>query len=117
MLDNSEIPVGIGPYRHDARNFADWTSKTGRFLQAPVAAMFLGTFRYELLDRWLEASEQQGAEPAVFTWCLHPYEVLNHGRDAVSPGLVEVLRDHLRNIRADYDLEFAGLAQLEEIVG
>jgi len=116
-LDNSEIPVGIGPYRHDAHNFTDYASRAGRFLQAPIAAMFLGTFRYELLDRWLEASVQQEAEPAVFTWCLHPYEVLNDARDAVSPGLVAVLRDHLRHISADYDLEFASLTQLEEIAG
>ncbi len=115
-LDNSEIPVGIGPYRHDAHNFTEYTSREGRFVQAPIAAMFLGTFRYELLDRWLAASEQQGVDPAVFTWCLHPYEVLNDARDAVSPGLVEVLRDHLRHIGANYDVEFVGLTQLEEMV-
>ncbi|MGD9497478.1 MAG: hypothetical protein AB7Y46_14350 [Armatimonadota bacterium] len=115
--DNTALPLGIGAYRHDAHNFSDFASTSGRFLQVPVAAVFLGSFEPGMLERWLGAAEQQGAEPAVFTWCLHPYEVLNDNLDAVSPGMVEVLRDHLRRIRAGYEVEFARLTQLEEIVG
>jgi len=110
--DNTGIPLGIGPYRHDTANFQDHTSRRGRFLQVPVAEMFLGPFRFELLQRWLDASEQQGADPAVFTWCLHPYEVINDARDAASSGMVGVLRDHLDRCRADHDMEFASMTEL-----
>ncbi len=115
--DNTEIPLGIGPYRHDAHNFADFASTRGRFLQVPVGAMFLGPFGFELLDRWLEGSAEQGVDPAVFTWCLHPYEVLTDNRDAVSPGMVAVLRDHLRRFREDYAAEFVSMEQLEAMLG
>lgn len=110
--DNTGIPLGVGPYRHDTANFQDHTARSGRFLQVPVAEMFLGPFRFELLQRWFDASEQQGVDPAVFTWCLHPYEVINDARDAASAGMVGVLRDHLARCRADHEVEFASMTEL-----
>lgn len=114
--DNTGIPLGIGPYRHDTANFQDHTSRIGQFLQVPVAEMFLGPFRFELLQRWFDASEQQGVDPAVFTWCLHPYEVINDAHDAASPGMVGVLRDHLVRCREEHGVEFASMGELEGIL-
>lgn len=117
VLDNSAIPLGIAPYRHDAHNYADYMSTRGQFLQVPVAALFLGAFRCHLLERWLEAAHQQGVDTAVFTWCVHPYEMLNDDRDAVSPGQVAVLRHHLHRLRTEYDVEFTSMLDLEEKMG
>lgn len=114
--DNTGIPLGIGPYRHDVENFQDYASRAGRFLQVPVAEMFLGPFRFETLQRWLDASEQQGVDPAVFTWCLHPYEVINDARDAPSPGMLGVLRDHLDRCRSEYAMEFASMGELARLL-
>ncbi|MEA3403139.1 MAG: hypothetical protein U9R79_17995 [Armatimonadota bacterium] len=115
--DSEDIPHGIAPYRHDPANFGDYTSTAGRFLQVPLMEMFLAPFRFKLMDRWDRAFAERGAELATFTWCIHPYEVLTDVRDAVSPGLVEVLRDDLRRFRDDYAVEFASIDDLTEALG
>jgi hypothetical protein len=117
--DNRNIPPGILPYRHDPENFLDYESRTGCFLQVPVAHMYIYNrdFVGETILRWEEAFRQRGVAGGPIVWCFHPYELLDRWSSRVSRELVRLLALQLDELVRDYGVEFVSLDELVATAG
>jgi len=112
--DNRAVPLGIAPYRHDPENFLDYTSRAGCFLHVPVVHMYIycRDFIGDAIAQWVKACEARGGESLAMAWCFHPYEILNRGANRVSSELVRLLRLQLDELKRDYGVAFASLAEV-----
>jgi len=118
-FDNTEMPVGISPYRHDTDNFADYTSTTGHFLHFPVTHMFLqlgGGFNWETMARWDQAFARQDLELASYLWLFHPYEIMDAERKAIDPQMVETLAQIIARAQSEYGVELASIEECREAI-
>ena len=115
-FDNRSIPAGINPYRHDEKNFEDYTSTDGYFLQIPMFQMGLQFFDFDLMDRWIEAFNHKSVDSGVFGWLFHPYEIMYlevcDDRTTVSPNFVSMLRSHLERLISEYEVTFISMDEV-----
>jgi len=109
--DNLDIPIGIAPYRHDAHNFTDHTSRSGRFLQFPVTQMYFARVTFEQVERCIAAAEARGQPIAALVLCFHPYELLTEGRDALSRERVDSLRTLFEGMVTEFGVAFASIEE------
>ncbi len=118
-LDNSDIPPGINPYRHDYDNFLDYTSRLGHFIQFPAMEMFLNPccedgFRWEQMRRWDEAFANSGVETACYLWLFHPYEVMDQQRTVMDWEIVGMLEEILTSVQSDYACKFVNIEEAHQ---
>lgn len=114
-FDNRDMPLGIRPYRHDAHNWQEHTSRKGCFLHIPVMHMYLGDFDMGIVKTWIERAGV-GPGPVVMTWLIHPYEVLNDEKTDVSPAKTDKLQRHLVEVGEQYQVRFVNMEECEEML-
>ena len=89
-LDNSSIPLGVAPWRHEDWNWLDYQSGSGRFLQIPVSAGaidHLPLLPGKVLDNGI----------TTVCWGIHPHEI--QARDgSISDAAVNALKTALEGI-------------------
>ena len=94
--DNSHMPVGIIPYRHNEANFKDHESREGHFLHFPLMHMFLRDFDFAKVDEWIRGSQRREFKESVLSWVFHPYEILRQPeKDGIDLEAVGMLRNCL----------------------
>ncbi len=97
FLDNSSVPLGAPPWRHDRCNWMDFTSASGHFLHVPVSAGSLDGLP-GLTDTLSDCSAE------VVCWGLHPHEI-QHPDGSLSQESIELLEQALE--RMDSLADFA----------
>jgi len=104
FLDNSSVPLGASPWRHDCGNWMDYKSTSGHFLHVPVSAGGLGGLP-GLVDTLSDCS------PGVVCWGLHPHEIQNSD-GSLSEESVELLAQALEKMDSLWSPTYTSLADL-----
>jgi len=103
FLDNSSVPLGASPWRHDCDNWMDFTSTSGHFLQVPVSAGGLGG-----LPGLPDALDDCSLE--VVCWGLHPHELQNPD-GSLSQENVDLLEQALERMDSLWSPTYTSLAE------
>jgi hypothetical protein len=110
FTDNSQVPLAAVPWRHDTDNWLDITSRSGRFLQAPITCL-----------PWVHQARVQTAlansgRPAFLVIDTHPYNLQDPATGDVSAKLVDDYCNALGWIRDTYKAIFIRLDQIPELL-
>ena len=110
FTDNSQIPLSAAPWRHDADNWLDVNSRSGRFLQAPITCL-----------PWVDQARVQTAvensgQQVFLVIDTHPYNLQNPETGDVSARLVEDYRNSLGWIRDTYHAIFIRIDQIPRLM-
>jgi hypothetical protein len=106
FTDNSQIPLGAIPWRHDAHNWLDVNSRSGRFLQVPITCL-----PWVDPERIKPAVENLGRQAFVVI-DTHPYNLQDPATGDVSADLVQDYCNTLRWIKNKYKAVFIRLDQI-----
>ncbi|MBN1675080.1 MAG: hypothetical protein JXR37_28825 [Kiritimatiellae bacterium] len=89
-LDNSMVPAGAGPYRHQAGDWLNYRSRAGPFLHVPLTTG-------SLKDLASLPDKVKRHRASVACWDMHPHEV--QGPDgSVAPAMLDTFRRALERI-------------------
>ncbi|TVR63259.1 MAG: hypothetical protein EA426_00950, partial [Spirochaetaceae bacterium] len=118
-FDNREIPVGIRPFRHDASNFTEYSSRHGVFFHAPMVhshllADYWPQFSFSILDDWIEQAQKTSEHPIVVTLCFHPYEILDIGSLSVDPKRLDHLGEICSRLSSEYSVEYVNIDDCQD---
>jgi hypothetical protein len=110
FTDNSQVPLTAAPWRHDADNWLDVNSQSGRFLQVPITCL-----------PWVDQARVQTAvensgQQAFLVIDTHPYNLQNSETGDVSAGLVKDYRNTLEWIRDTYHAIFIRIDQIPRLM-
>jgi hypothetical protein len=106
FTDNSRVPLTAAPWRHDADNWLDVNSRSGRFLQVPITCLpWVDQVRVQV------AVENSG-QHAFLVIDTHPYNLQNSETGDVSAGLVKDYSNTLEWIRDTYHAIFIRIDQI-----
>jgi hypothetical protein len=115
-FDNTDIPVGILPYRHGPDTINDYRENNGPLLQIPtlkatLTADFWPRFSRDTADTWISGSRQLGLSTTELCFIFHPYEVVAPGKLEVDPESINRLEEIITLMRDEYG---AGFVSMEE---
>jgi hypothetical protein len=109
FTDNSQVPLSAAPWRHDADNWLDVNSHSGRFLQAPLTCL-----PWVDQKRVQTAVENSGAR-VFLVIDTHPYNLQNPETGGVSAELVKTYCNSLEWIRDTYKAIFIRIDQIPRL--
>jgi hypothetical protein len=109
FTDNSQVPLGASPWRHEADNWLDTHSKTGCFLQVPITCL-----PWVDLERVQSAIKNSGSQ-VFLVIDTHPYNLQNPETGDVSAESVQKYCDSLESIRDIYQASFIRLDQIPSL--
>jgi hypothetical protein len=106
--DNRCVPLGTCPWRHDAYNWLDYTSRAGPFLQVPVTCA-------PWADRQRCAAAVESRPADAYLVCdTHPYDLQDPATGAVCPERLEHYAAGLDWLRAAFRPEFIRLDEVAD---
>jgi hypothetical protein len=109
FTDNSQVPLIAVPWRHDADNWLDVNSRSGRFLQAPITCL-------PWVDQERVQTAVQNSDTKVFVVIdTHPYNLQNPDTGDVATELVNAYSNSLRWIRDTYTAIFIRIDQIPRL--
>jgi hypothetical protein len=109
FTDNSQVPLAASPWRHDADNWLDTHSRSGRFLQVPITCL-----PWVDLERVQSAIKNSGCQ-VFLVLDTHPYNLQNPETGDVSAEFVQKYCDALASIRDIYQAVFIRLDQIPSL--
>ncbi len=108
--DNSAVPLAALPWRHDAHNWLDFTSRQGPFLQVSVTcAPFIERPRFE-------AVVGGGQACAFLVLDTHPYDLQDPATGAVRAERVAEYRQAIEWVRDLWPVVFIRIDQVESVL-
>lgn len=108
--DNSQVPLGAVPWRHDAHNWLDVNSRSGRFLQAPITCL-----PWVDPGRVKSAVDNSGRQSFVVI-DTHPYNLQNPATGEVSEDRVQDYCKSIEWIKETYGAVFVRLDQIPGLI-
>lgn len=113
LTENREVPLNGGWWRHDEGNWSDYRSEEGAFIQIPVVSFLLWN-HYEQYER-LKAAYMAAPEEVVLCSDIHPYDIQSDLTGAVDENALGLLRDTLRQIKADFSPQFMNVVRFAQM--
>jgi hypothetical protein len=106
LTDNMSVPLNGTPWRHDAHNWLDYTSRLGHFLQVPVTcAPFIEWGR-------MQAAIDGAGEKAFLVLDTHPYDLQDSSTGAVDLEKVADFTSDLRRLHEEFEARFIRMDQV-----
>ena len=110
FTDNSRVPLMAVPWKHDAHNWLDVNSRSGRFLHVPITCL-----------PWVERARVQTAvensgNKVFLVIDTHPYNLQDPGSGDVSAELVKDYCSTLKWIRDTYRAIFIRIDQIPQLM-
>ena len=106
LTDNMSVPLNGTPWRHDAHNWLDYTSRQGHFLQVPVTcAPFIEWGR-------MQAAIDGAGEKAFLVLDTHPYDLQDSSTGAVDLEKVADFTSDIRRVRDELEARFIRMDQV-----
>lgn len=109
LTDNTMIPLNGTPWRHDASNWLEVTSRSGHFLHLPVTCA--PVIDWERIYAALSGAGKQ----AFLVLDTHPYDLQDPTTAAVDPPTVAHFARDLQRVRDELAAEFVRLDQVESL--
>ena len=113
-FDNTDIPVGILPYRHTPEAINDYKTSCGPMLQIPflkatLTSTFWPRFHRDTVDAWISGGRELGHETAAICFDFHPYEIMDAGKLEVDEESITCLSEIIILMRDEYGIQFTSI--------